>query len=164
MRFFDFVVRGMARVAGVILLAATVIVLVEIASRYFFRRPILGSVEITEYCLLWMTFLAVAWVQHRDGNVRVDFVVRLLGPRAQHGLNAATSFAAAIALAVVTWVGIEVVWFRYSTGYLLSTPLRPSGALILSVVPFGCLVLSLVFLRQGADHLRSLREHASGRS
>jgi len=162
MRFFDSVVRGMARAAGVILLAATAIVLVEIVSRYFFRRPILGSVEVTEYCLLWMTFLAVAWVQRRDAHVRVDFVLRLLAPRAQHALNAATSFAAAIALLVVTGVGIEVVWFRFSTNYLLSTPLRPPGALILAVVPLGCLLLGLEFLRQGVSHLRSFRDRSIG--
>jgi TRAP-type C4-dicarboxylate transport system permease small subunit len=162
MRFFDAIVGGAARAAGVLLLAATAIVLVEVVSRYFFHRPILGSVEITEYCLLWMTFLAVAWVQRRDAHVRVDFVLRLLAPRAQHALNAATSFAAAIALLVVAAIGLEVVWFRYSTDYLLSTPLRPSGALILAVVPFGCLLLGVEFLRQGVSHARAFRDRPAG--
>jgi TRAP-type C4-dicarboxylate transport system permease small subunit len=94
--------------------------------------------------------------------VRVDFVLRLLAPRAQHALNAATSFAAALALLVVTGVGIEVIWFRYSTNYLLSTPLRPPGALILAVVPLGCLLLGLEFLRQGVLHVRSFLDRSIG--
>ena len=152
----------MARAASAILLAVTLIVLVEVVSRYFFKRPILGSVEVTEYGLLWMTFLAVAWVQKRDGNVRVDFLLRLLQPRAQDALNAATSLVAAVALLIVTGVGVEVVWFRYSTGYLLSTPLRPSGALILAVVPLGCLVLGIEFLRQGLSSFRAFKAKGRG--
>ena len=157
-RAFEHVVDAMARLGGVVLVAATLLVLAEVVSRYFFQRPILGAVEVTEYCLLWMTFLSVAWVQRRDANVRVDFVLRLLGPRAQHALNTATSLVAAIALLAVAWFGVEVVWFHYSTGYQLSTPLRPSGALILAVIPLGCLVLAVEFLRQARASLRYFRD------
>ena len=144
----DRIVAGMAVCAGVIFVGALVLVLVEITSRYFFRSPILGAVEATEYCLLWITFLGAAWVQGRNGNVRVDFLVNALQPRRRAMVMAIGSLVSAAACLVIAVFGVVAVWDQYDIGYQLSTPLRPSGALIISVIPLGCFFLAIQFVRQ----------------
>ncbi len=58
---FDFIIDGMAYLAGVILLVMTFLVTGAAIMRYMgFRAPI-WTLQHTEYGLLWMTFLGAAW-------------------------------------------------------------------------------------------------------
>ncbi len=151
---FDLLVRALAALGGVVLVVATVIVLVEVTSRYFFRRPILGAVEVTEYCLVWITFLAAPWVQTRGGNVKVDFVVNALSRKSQYTLNFSMCLAAAATCLLLTFFSAVTVWSHYEIGYYLSTPLHPPSAPIISIIPISTLLLAIQFMREASHHFR----------
>jgi TRAP-type C4-dicarboxylate transport system permease small subunit len=147
-RGYECVIRGLASLAAIIFVLATVLVLIEICSRYFFRHPILGTVEITEYCLVWVTFLAAPWVQLRGGNVKVEFLVDRLSRRSRDLLCAITTLLAAAACAVLTYAGLLTVWSHYQMGYDLATPLHPPSAPIISIIPISMLLLTVQFARE----------------
>jgi C4-dicarboxylate transporter, DctQ subunit len=154
-RGFDLLVRALAALGAVILVAATIIVLVEIVSRYFFRRPILGAIEVTEYCLVWITFLAAPWVQSRGGNVKVEFLLDGLEARKRAAFNFWTCVTAAAGCLLLTFVGIITVWSHYEMGYYLPTPLHPPSAPIISVIPLSTLLLTIQFAREAAQQYRA---------
>jgi TRAP-type C4-dicarboxylate transport system permease small subunit len=142
------VIQFMAAAGAALFVFATILVLTEICSRYFFRRPIMGTVEITEYCLVWITFLAAPWVQARGGNVKVEFLVAMLNPRTQSVVCAATAMLATLACAILTYAGFRTVWSHFQIGYDLPTPLHPPSAPIICIIPISTLLLTIQFARE----------------
>lgn len=66
---FDFIIEGMAVLAGVILLGITFLVTGAALVRYLgFRAPI-WTLQYTEYGLLWSTFLGAAWLLREGGHI-----------------------------------------------------------------------------------------------
>ena len=49
--------------------------------RYFLNRPLVWVLELTEYALLWVTFLGAAWLLRQGGHVQVDVIVDFMSRR-----------------------------------------------------------------------------------
>lgn len=152
---YERLIQAMAVAAAIILVLATILVLTEICSRYFFRRPIMGAVEITEYSLVWVTFLTAPWVQSRGGNVKVEFLVDSIKPKTKAFLGAITALTAAVACAILTYTGFATVWSHYEMGYDLSTPLHPPSAPIICIIPISTFLLTVQFVREALHYWRT---------
>lgn len=64
------------------LLAMALHVTADVVMRTFFNSPIPGTLEIgTHYYMVAVSFLALGWVQVRDGHVAVEFLVHSLRAR-----------------------------------------------------------------------------------
>src|SRR3954466_11334572 len=55
---------------------------VDVVARYLFNRPIRGAFEVTELMLLVLIFAGLPLVSHADEHVTMDFIDRILPPRA----------------------------------------------------------------------------------
>ncbi len=100
----------MATLAGVLLVFVMVSVSADVAGRYVFGRPIGWVVEFTEYILLYIPFLAMAWLVREGGHVRIDVVLQALGPGTRSLVNAATSLAAALTCGVAAYWAALTAW------------------------------------------------------
>ena len=85
--------------ASAILFALMVLTFADVVLRYLFNRPIRGGFELTELALLVLIFAGLPLVSHADEHVTMDFVDRVLPPRARemvvravHALCAAVMF------------------------------------------------------------------------
>jgi TRAP-type C4-dicarboxylate transport system permease small subunit len=68
--------------ASAILFAMMVLTFVDVVARYVFNFPLRGAFEITELMLLVLIFAGLPLVSHADEHVTMDFIDRLLPPRA----------------------------------------------------------------------------------
>ncbi len=68
-------------VAGALLLAVLGLVVFQVVSRYVFNTPFVWSEELARFALLWLTFIAAAFVMARGVHVSVTVGDRLLGRR-----------------------------------------------------------------------------------
>ena len=57
-RAWDSLLNGFAYVAGLLVVTVTFAVLYEVVARYFFNSPTIWAVDLTEYSLVYITFLA----------------------------------------------------------------------------------------------------------
>jgi TRAP-type C4-dicarboxylate transport system permease small subunit len=118
-RRFD-AVLGIA--ASAILLAMMLLTFVDVVGRYLLNRPVRGGFEVTELGLLVLIFAGLPLVSHADEHVTMDFIDRLLGPRARalleravHGLCAAIFFFGAW----LVWLKADRIWeYRDATDVL----------------------------------------------
>lgn len=85
--------------AAVILLCMMLLTFVDVVARYLFNFPLRGGFEVTELMLLTLIFAGLPLVSHGDEHVTMDFIDRMLGPRARlllvrlvHALCAAVMF------------------------------------------------------------------------
>ncbi len=152
---FDRIVVGLAWAAGVLLAFATIAVCIDVVLRYFFNRPVAWVLEISEYILLYVTFMAAAWVLRDEGHIRVDLLVNRLSPGIQTLLVVVTSVIGASVMLILTWFGGRVTLDFYRRGVPTLEYLKTPEYLVLIVIPIGSFFLGVQFLRRAHKHLKS---------
>ena len=109
-------------VASAILFAMMLLTVVDVVARYAFNRPLRGAFEVTELMLLVLIFAGLPLVSFSDEHAVMDFIDRVLRPRAQRRLgrlvqlvNAAFMFL----LAWLVWLKADRIWgYRDTTDVL----------------------------------------------
>lgn len=120
---------------------------IELFMRYFFNRPQIWSVEVTEYAMLYLTFLGSAWLLREDGHVRIDLLLSFLSPKSQALLNSITSFFGIIVCSVLVFFGTWSTWLHYQKGLTTFSAMELLKWPFLIVIPFGSLLLLIQFIR-----------------
>lgn len=158
---FDGIIGFGAFLACAILIFVMLSVNAEVIMRYFLNRPLIWVMEISEICLLFITFLAAAWVLKVEGHVKMDIVVNRLGPRTQIVINTITSILSIIGVSLVVWYGVGVTWDQFQRGlYAGGSVLQIPNAAILFIIPVGSFLLFLQLLRRTNGYLRGWRRLA----
>jgi C4-dicarboxylate transporter DctQ subunit len=142
--------------AGVLIAYLVVSVTVAIIMRGL-RVGVIWMFEITEYCMLWLTFLAAPWVLKHEAHIRMELIVDRFSVRTQTMLQIATSVIGALICLILTVFGIKVAWDYYKTGYFLHTVMAPPIYPILAIIPMGSVLLFMQFLRQAHKYTGKLK-------
>lgn len=105
-RFYQSMGRAMEWLAlanGAILFVLMWLISFDALSRKIFNAPLQGTVEFTSALMPLIVLLPLAYTQFRRGNIQVDLVVKLFGPRIQ---RAFAMLGLAIGLAFFVWVAL----------------------------------------------------------
>jgi TRAP-type C4-dicarboxylate transport system permease small subunit len=94
--------------ASAILFTMMVLTFVDVVARYVFNRPVRGAFEVTELLLVVLIFAGLPLVSWADEHVTMDFIDRLIGPRARHRLARGVHVVSAAIMALLTWL----VWLK----------------------------------------------------
>jgi TRAP-type C4-dicarboxylate transport system permease small subunit len=97
--------------ASAILLAMMALTFVDVVARYLFNFPLRGGFEVTELMLLVLIFAGLPLVSHADEHVTMDFIDRLLPPRAGAVLVRVVHFLCAAVMFFLAWQ----VWLKART-------------------------------------------------
>jgi len=89
--------------ASALLLLMMALTFVDVVARYLFNRPIRGAFEITELVLLVLIVAGLPLVSHGDEHVAMDFIDRMLPPRAVAMLIRAVHAIVAALFFFLTW-------------------------------------------------------------
>jgi TRAP-type C4-dicarboxylate transport system permease small subunit len=145
-RLFERVLITLACVAAGIVIYIVLTIDYEVVMRYFFRRPTTWVIDFTEYALLYIVFLASAWVLRDEGHVRIDLLLVVLSPKAQRLLNTITSVIAATACCLLFWFSLSVTWGAFMGGEILwKATIVPKWPIYI-IMPIGSFLLIVQFL------------------
>ena len=89
--------------ASALLFAMMCLTFVDVVGRYLFSAPIRGGFEITELTLLVLIFAGLPLVSHGDEHVTMDFIDRMLPPRAVNVLVRVVHALVAAMFFFLTW-------------------------------------------------------------
>lgn len=145
---FDRMIRILFHVASGLSLVIVFSTCTEILMRYFLNRPQIWAVEVTEYTMLYITFLGSAWLLREEGHVKMDILIVYLKPKSQALLNSITSVLGVMVCSVLVFFGIWRTWLHYQKGVTTFTAMEVLMWPILIVIPFGCLLLLIQFVRR----------------
>lgn len=123
------------------------VICAEVLLRDGFNSPISWMVEITEYALLWVTFLGSAWVLRSGGHVRVDIMLQFLSPAALRFCGLISSALGLLGTAIIFAFGVGATWSAYLEGAYKPTATNVPTWMVIIVIPIGSLLLALRFLR-----------------
>ena len=147
-RWVDGIIDGMAVIAGLMLVFMMFSICYEVVLRYFLFSPLTWVTEISEYILLYATFLGAPWVLKKDAHVKVDIVLARLGFKTQKMLNMATSMIGIVVCLVLVWFGTQTALDLYQRGIPVIKSLSVPKFLLVGIIPLGCLFMAVQFIRR----------------
>jgi len=118
-------------------------VVANVLSRFLFKKPLPGTIEVIELVAVVIVFFSVAYTESKRAHIYVELVVSKLRRRTQAVLASMMYALSAIFFAVMAWRSSVLAWSYLSPTtretYVLSIPIAP----FLFVVAFGSLMLAL---------------------
>jgi TRAP-type C4-dicarboxylate transport system permease small subunit len=91
-------------VAVVVLICMMLLTVTDVVLRYFFNNPIQASAEITEYMMVIVGFLGMAWCALKGGHIKVDLIVGRFPQRGQAVVNIINAL---LIIGVCTLIGVR---------------------------------------------------------
>ncbi|HDM09804.1 MAG: TRAP transporter small permease [Deltaproteobacteria bacterium] len=155
-RIFDGLLKAFAWLAGFMMMFALVSVSVDVVLRYFFNKPIGWVLQISEYILLYIPFLAAGYVLRQEGHIRIDIILNRISRRLQNRINMVTSLVGALVMLILTYYSTYVTYDFYQRGVPTLKYLKIPEFLVIMVIPAGCFVFAVEFVRRAFRLYREL--------
>jgi TRAP-type C4-dicarboxylate transport system permease small subunit len=136
--------RGVARLIEVFItflfFAITLMVILLVILRYFFKTTIIGGQEFVTFCFIYTTAVGAALALVKGEQIAIRVFLERLPIKAKLWMEKVNFFLIALLNAVV--VILSIPWVR-SIGHFPSPVLRiPQGVVLISL-PVGCGLVSL---------------------
>ena len=153
-RVFHGAAVASSAVAVIALAALAVITVVDVGGRYFFNKPLLGTVEMSEFLMVILSFGALALAELRDSHITVDFFVTALPERMRALLDAVAALLGILFWSFVAWraaVHAHRIWIAGEVSANLVVPTWP----FYLAVTVGCGLLALALIGRVARSVRT---------
>lgn len=166
-RAFERACAVLAAVAAFLVLAMSLWITYDVLSRYFFDASSPWAFDLSEYALVWITFLGAPWVLLQDRHVRIELLVDVLPVRVQRVLGIMVCLVAIVICAILTWrTGLAALQYL-DRNVMMPRIWRIPRIWPYSIIPIGSALLTCAFgFRLGLylkspDPERDLRQAAS---
>ncbi len=154
---FVFAVERLGRIGAmgseICLVLLLVLVFHEVVARYLFNKPTLYSVEFSEYLLIFLAFMAAAWVLQEDKHVRMQSILHLFPKRIQHLLISLNASIVLLFCAILVWQGGKAAYIAWRGGYHSSSLLNTPMWIPYLIIPLGSLLLALQLIVHISSHI-----------
>jgi TRAP-type C4-dicarboxylate transport system permease small subunit len=149
---FDRLVDAAAFMAGLLLVFQVSAVCADVILRLLFNSPVHGVTALTEWSLLYIAFLAAAWLQREHGHVSVDLLASYLPARLEKALALIAASVGLFVTGVLVVFGVWVTYNKYVEAEydFFKLPWMPLF-LIYGVIPLGSILWFVQILRQAAQ-------------
>jgi C4-dicarboxylate transporter, DctQ subunit len=128
-------------IASLMMAGLMILVCVDQTLRYVFNSPLIWATEVTEILLLYITFLATAQVFRDDSHVVVDVFLAVASERRKRILWFVSHSVVALISAVLIYFGFAATYNLYVRGVFNPTVIETPIALIIVIIPIGCIPL-----------------------
>lgn len=126
--------RVLATLAGLLTAVITIIVCVDVASRWLLNQSIQGASELAILLLVALVFLGFAGAEAKGDNFSVTLLVRVLSPRMQRALKVLVNLLSIAAIGVLAWFswtrGVAATLADEKSYGVIAFPIWPSRLLI----------------------------------
>jgi len=136
----------MAVLGGLLLLFITFSIAYSIVTRKLNLPTPVWVVQFDEYALLWVPFLATAWILARDKHVSVQFLVQYLGGKGKKVLDSIHNLVGMVLCGIFCWYGAYTTWDHYVREVTDVASVDVPKAYVLVIIPVGFFLLTLQFL------------------
>ena len=150
-RSLDRIEDVFAFVASAMLVFTVVFVPLDVGSRYFFGAPITWVYEVTEYILLMVPCLGMAWLARHNGHVVIDVLTNRLDKAFRPKLEAAVFILVALTCAFVAWWAGVVTLDSFNKKAIIENVLQTPQWLIYLSIPLGFALTAVEFARKGVQ-------------
>ncbi len=144
-----------AAIAALLCLLMSFWITYDVLTRTLFSWASPWAFDLSEYALVWITFLAAPWILMNDRHIRIELLLDVLPVSVQRIFGVAVSVVAIGTCVILTWrTGIAA--FDYlERGDMMARIWRIPRIYPYAVIPFGCGLLSIAFVFRLCLYLQS---------
>lgn len=153
---FDNVVEYFGYLSAAILVLIAIFISADVILRYTINKPLMWVFEATEYALLFITFLAAAYVLREEGHVKLDLVLNVMGKRSRSVFNAVMSLVMAAVCLVTTWSSVNYTLYLYQNDVMIIKYYTIPQYTIYFIIPVGFFLLFIQSLKRAYKYLQQL--------
>ena len=128
-----------------------VLTVTNVILRDLFNKPIRGTPELSEFMMVIVIFLALAWCAVTRKHVRVDLIVARFPPRVQIILDSITLFITLGIFVIITWRSFLESRVVYDTTSLLRLPHAPFYWIMTVGLIVFCLAIAVLLIENIAE-------------
>lgn len=143
-------------ISGYVLFFMMLLITVDVTGRYVFSSPIPGTLEFTEFLIVFVVFFSLAYVQLTKRHICVELVTQRLPRRVGDGLAVIVLLIAAVFFVMMAWqswfAGLSALEYREASDGLVQIPVYPPKL----AIPFGAALIAIQMLRDAWKRFRSL--------
>jgi TRAP-type C4-dicarboxylate transport system permease small subunit len=144
-RGFEKLTQFLAAFAALLILGMSLWITYDVIARSWFGIGSPWSFDLSEYSLVWITFLGAPWVLLQDRHVRIELLVDVMPVNVQRVVGIVVSLIACAACAVLTWrSGIAAVGY-FENNIMMPRIWRIPRVWPYAAVPVGSALLMLTF-------------------
>ena len=144
----------LAAFAAFLVLAMSLWITYDVLSRYFFDFASPWSFDLSEYSLIWITFLGAPWVLLQDRHVRIELLVDILPKNAQRIVGVVVCAVALLSCAILAWrTGIAAMQY-YERNVMMPRIWRIPRIWPYCIIPIGSSLLTIAFAFRLALYIR----------
>lgn len=140
--------RVLAVVGATLLLLISFSICYSVFTRALSVKSPIWIIQFNEYAMLWVTFLAVAWVLAEDKHVSIQIIMSRLGQKGKKTLRLAQDIVCTLLCALLCYLGALTTWEHFRDNVIDVQTVDVPKAYILVVIPFGFLLLFLQFIKR----------------
>lgn len=149
MQLFSRVNLVCAIIGAALLFGVASIICFEVLNRALGGRSQLWVIEVSEYALLFITFLGAPYLLEKNKHVMIDLLYKRASGGGRRALRIFNSTIGFLTCAILTCIGVLVAIDQFQVGVREVTYLRPLSWWITAAMPIGVGLMSVQFL----DHL-----------
>lgn len=157
-RIYNRLVRLFAWLSCALILIMTLFITYSVVVRFFLNSPIAWITEMTEYFLMYITFLAAPWLLQQHGHVRLDLVLNALSAKNQRWLEIVNNLLGVIISALITGYGLLTVIDLYQRGITVINILKVPKHILIMIIPISSILLIIQFLKFTHSHLAEKKD------
>ncbi len=136
-----------AWLAALMILGIMVTISADVFGRYLLGNPIGWAIEFSEYALMTIPFLSMAWLVRQAGHVRIDILLNALGKRNRARLNLLTNVLATMTCGAAAYAATLTTISQYERNVVTIGIYPMQKYLLISVIAFGLTLAFIEFLR-----------------
>lgn len=129
--------RVFLTVASLSLVIIMFVVAANALSRYFLGSSIRGSFELSEYILLYFTFLSAPYLIRINGHATFDIVITLVPESVRKVLLLISLVIGLLICAILTRYAFDVTVSNYHRNIIVQNNLMTPRYLLLGIIPVG---------------------------
>ncbi len=108
-RGYDFVLYGLAFLAGAMLVWLMISVITSVAMRNLGLQPYAWLFTSVEYGMLYITMLGAPWLVREKGHVHIELVTAALPPAARRIVSRGVAALCVLVCLILAWKGVDLV-------------------------------------------------------
>lgn len=132
-----------AYLGGAVTLFAAVITTYDVFMRCFLHNPTSWALELSQYALLFSTFIGAAYTLREDAYIRVDILIMHFPVKIQKFLHMLSGIIILVMFIYLVAMTGKYSIFCFEKGWREPTLLRTPIWIPLSIIPLGCIMVAL---------------------
>src|SRR5690625_4915559 len=147
-KFYHRLLDVLAFISAIGILFITLGVSADVILRYLTGQPIAWMFDVSQYALLYIPCLGMAWLARERGHIAITTFIEMASPRKVAVMRFLTTFAAGFTCLVIAFWGWQLLWDKYQSGSVAVQAIVVPEVLIYWVIPVGFSTTAFEFFRQ----------------